>query len=53
MEKVEQYIISKKGSEFEQDIQGVKEMGEIHHGNSISVKTFLLKELAKLFQEQS
>ena len=31
---VEQYIISKKGSEFEQDIQGVKEMGEIHHATA-------------------
>ena len=53
MNLVEQYILAKKGSDFEKEIRGVKEITDLHHENDSWFKIFLLKDLAKLFKNKS
>ena len=53
MNIIEQYIVYKKGSDYEKDIHGVKEMVELHHGNQSWFKIFLLRDLGKLFRNKS
>ena len=53
MNIIEQYILFKKGSDYEKDIQGVRELVELHHGNDSWFKLFLLRDLGKLFRNKS
>ena len=53
MNLVEQYILAKKGADFEKEIRGVKEITDLHHENDSWFKIFLLKDLAKLFKNRS
>ena len=50
---VEQFIISKKGSSFEAEIEGVRESAELEYGNDIWFKIYLIKQLGKLFKNQA
>ena len=49
---LEQYIVFKKGADFETEIAGVKEMVQLHHGNDCWYKIFLIRDLGKLFKNK-
>ena len=49
---VEQYLLSKKGSDFEGRMNGAKEIAELHCGNDVDYKVFLLRELGILFKNK-
>ena len=50
---VEQYLVSKKGSEFEIDLQNIKQQYENKTGNDILYKIFLIRDLGRLFKAMS
>ena len=49
---VEEFIINKKGEEFENEMKRVKDRAEEKHGNDIMYKVFLVRDLAKLFKNK-
>ena len=50
MNLVEQFLLSKKGDDYEREMAGVKESTELHFGNDILYKIHLIQELAKVFK---
>ena len=50
---VEQFIISKKGPDFEAEIRGVKVTTELHYGNDTWFRVYLIRQLAKLFKNEA
>ena len=43
MNLVEQFLLSKNGEEYERELAGVKETTELHYGNDIFCKVFLIR----------
>ena len=50
---VEQYLLSKKGSDYEAQMYQAKQSSEQRFGNDIEYKVILLKELSKVFRNKS
>ena len=52
MNVTEQYLLEKKGSEYETEMEKVKELAETNHGNDAWYKIYLIRELAKVFRNK-
>ena len=52
MNLVEQFLLSKKGADYEGDLRGVEESTDIHFGNDIFYKIYMIQELAKVFKNE-
>ena len=50
---VEQYLLSKKGSDYEAQMFQAKQSSEQRFGNDIEYKVILLKDLSKVFRNMS